>query len=710
MATNIQFAWSNVIDPFRMPTETGGTRFVIPNSDGVTSTVINGSDFVYGPGGVPAGGTITSIELILNADSTVFQRMTDVSATMAEIGAFVGQINTLRNAIGWFNVIDQSAAQSPLFFSDTMIIYVNTDGDTYTIIQGSGFDIAGGYLSGTVTSVIQQWIVAGTLKDAVNPALLPVTLADGGSAMFNEVASIQSYLLCGAGDNTLERLNTGVTVGDTTYWVDYVDNSGSDTIAGPVPDTHASYALAPEAINANLVTQTVVTGADTDTFTTTHLMGVTGTEFDDTITGDTTDNILHGGPGSDTVNGGSGDDLVAGDGGHDSLIGGLGTDTVSYEYAPDAVTVSLALQNRTQDTVGDGVDYLSGFENLAGSPYGDMLTGNSVANMIVGFDGDDTINGGGNDDTLLGLGGNDSILGGSGNDTLVGGSGDDYLCGNADIDAVDYTLAAAKVEVNLAGRTATDGGGGTDTLIAIENVFGSGFDDVITGSSIDNFIEGGDGADSIMGLGGNDYLLGMNGNDTINGGAGDDEMTGEAGADRLIGGTGNDTIDGGADNDTEFGNDGNDVMLGGDGNDYLIAGAGDDQLDGGNDDDILKGDAGADWLMGGAGRDNLYGGADADRFIYTTAADSTVAVAGRDVIRDFEQGSDSIDLSALGSFDFIATGGFTGTGHEVRYTQYATITRVSIDIDGVNGADMSIDLIGSLALTADDFILGPIIV
>lgn len=461
MATDIQFAWSNIIDPFRMPTETGGTRFVIPNSDGVTSTVINGNDFVYGPGGVPTGGTITSIELILNADSTVFQRMTDVAVTMAEIGAFVSQVNTLRGAIGWFDVIDQSAAGSPLYFSDTTIIYTNTDGETYTIIQGSGLDVAGGHLSGTVTSVTQQYIVAGTVKDSVNPAFLPVTLAEGGSAMFDEVASIQSYLFFGTGDNTLERLNTGVTVGDTTYWVDYVDNSGNDTIEGAVPNTHASYALASEAINANLTTQTVVTGTETDTFTTTHLLGLTGSDFDDTITGDGTDNTLDGGEGSDTIDGGIGSDTVLGGGGHDSMTGGAGTDTVSYEYALDAVTVSLALQDTTQDTGGDGVDYLSGFENLIGSSFADHLTGSTAVNVIEGGDGNDSISGIGGNDTIQGGNGNDILHGNYGRDNLAGGNGLDRLYGDSGNDRL-YGGSGGDRLVGGDGNDTLTGNGGND--------------------------------------------------------------------------------------------------------------------------------------------------------------------------------------------------------------------------------------------------------
>ena len=64
-------------------------------------------------------------------------------------------------------------------------------------------------------------------------------------------------------------------------------------------------------------------------------------------------------------------------------------------------------------------------------------------------------------------------------------------------------------------RTAQDtGGAGTDTLINIENLTGSAFNDTLTGDADANVISG------------------LAGNDTLNGGAGDDTLDGGAGRTR----------------------------------------------------------------------------------------------------------------------------------------------------------------------------------
>ena len=69
---------------------------------------------------------------------------------------------------------------------------------------------------------------------------------------------------------------------------------------------------------------------------------------------------------------------------------------------------------------------------------------------------------------------------------------------------------------------------------------------------------------------------------------GDDTLTGLGGSDTLDGGAGNDTLDGG---------DGGDTLVGGYGDDTLSGGAGDDTLDGGHGNDDLVGGDGNDVLV-----------------------------------------------------------------------------------------------------------------
>jgi len=142
---------------------------------------------------------------------------------------------------------------------------------------------------------------------------------------------------------------------------------------------------------------------------------MSGFAGNDLIYGNGGDDTLYGGTGNDKILGGAGADQLEGQEGDDVLIGGAGIDTASYLTAKAGVTVNLSLTTK-QNTVGAGMDTLSGFERLYGSNYADTLTGTRGNNEIIGLGGADVIDGGA---------GNDLINGDQGKDTLTGGIGAD---------------------------------------------------------------------------------------------------------------------------------------------------------------------------------------------------------------------------------------------------------------------------------------------
>jgi len=103
-------------------------------------------------------------------------------------------------------------------------------------------------------------------------------------------------------------------------------------------------------------------------------------------------------------------------------------------------------------------------KTVIGTPGHDTIVGTQLADHLFGA---------GSDDMLSGLGGSDWLGGGPGNDQLDGGDG---------IDTASYADASTGVTVNLlTGRA--DGGGGSDTLMHIENVTGSNFGDSVIGNA-----------------------------------------------------------------------------------------------------------------------------------------------------------------------------------------------------------------------------------
>ncbi len=139
----------------------------------------------------------------------------------------------------------------------------------------------------------------------------------------------------------------------------------------------------------------------------------------------------------------------------------------------------------------------------------------------------------------------------------------------------------------------------------------------------------------------------------------------------------------------------------------------DNTISGGGGDDRLTGQAGNDTLTGGAGRDVMLGGADSDSFMFRAVSDSTVG-AGRDMIKDFAAGIDTIDLAAIDAdssaasdqaFSFIGSGVFTHTAGELRAALFGDNTLVSGDVDGNGQADFHILLTGNVTLQGSDFVL-----
>ena len=92
-------------------------------------------------------------------------------------------------------------------------------------------------------------------------------------------------------------------------------------------------------------------------------------------------------------------------------------------------------------------------------------------------------------------------------------SGTATVHGGAGSDAISYSDDSAGVSINLATGTAT-GVGGTTTFTSIENAYGGGGNDTITGNAGANVLIGDDGNDVFTGGGGADIIQGGAGTDT----------------------------------------------------------------------------------------------------------------------------------------------------------------------------------------------------
>lgn len=342
-------------------------------------------------------------------------------------------------------------------FSDTIVtgsivrnenFYGGDGDDSFTTVDGQ--DIFDGGI-GNDTLIIDWSTLA---NDAGNTGYGGFAYSFVGGARLMRVNGVEQFNITTGSGN--DNITTGA--GD-----DILDGgAGNDLLNGAGGTDTISYRSATSGVTVSLALQSAAQntiGAGIDT-----LFGfenLSGSGFNDTLTGSSIANAIYGGAGNDTVNG-SWDDLVL-DGGADyDTLGLSGTGTLSATISGfealalggGAITMSssqlysgfgtiapytpsLALSGTgsliinlgamdtefylTQVTDGAGVNV-----TVNGSTIDDVIKGviNSV-NVINGGDGWDFLRGG-----LLG----DTINGGDGNDKITGYGGADILTGGAGID------------------------------------------------------------------------------------------------------------------------------------------------------------------------------------------------------------------------------------------------------------------------------------
>ncbi|MDP3611395.1 MAG: calcium-binding protein, partial [Rubrivivax sp.] len=443
-----------------------------------------------------------------------------------------------------------------------------------------------------------------------------------------------NLLFGGAGNDTLMGGGGNDTLNGESGIDWLTGGAGTDLYMGGADSDVVFFEDAPAGATVNLLTGVISNDGYGNAESIFDVENLHGTHFSDHLTLGNGNSYVFGRAGNDTIVGGNGSNNIFGGSGNDSINGGSGTDTANYSSAdfdaggPATQGVTANLSTGLASDNWGHTDTLVSIENLTGSPLADSLTGSAGNNFIDGGAG------------------NDSLYGGDGEDTLRGGAGDDLIDGGTNVlsttfDRVDYNDSSASVNVNLTTGIATGAGIGTDTLVGIEGITGSAFDDTLVGASTPDLLTGGLGNDILDGAGGFDIVsygaitgnivvnlalgtaTGAGGNDTlisiegVIAGSGNDHLIGTSAGDFLRGNAGNDTIDGGAGQDRaayDFGPAGsssvnaslitNTVTGTGFGTDTLIN---IENLRGSNFSDVLEGDGGANDFQGRGGDDTLIG-------------------------------------------------------------------------------------------------------
>jgi len=182
---------------------------------------------------------------------------------------------------------------------------------------------------------------------------------------------------------------------------------------------------------------------------------IEGTDANDILIGDESDNTIEALGGNDTVAGDLGNDIIMGGDGEDILRGDLNS-------------------RSPQDDVMGGDDIIFGGEG------NDRIGGKSGNDILSGDAGDDQIWGDDGDDILMGVTGNDILVGdnfsdGSGSDLFVFGNGDgtdtilDFEVGTDRIGLVEGELVFSDITLTQDGSNTLMGVASTGEILAVLN-------------------------------------------------------------------------------------------------------------------------------------------------------------------------------------------------------------------------------------------------
>ena len=599
---------------------------------------------------------------------------------------------------------DQLVFDDPAF-SAADVLFDGNDAQSFFSLDGKfiTLDIA----PFSITTVNITFADGSQLIVGDNTTAVPDTATGGADDGPNTITGTNfDDLLVGAGGSDSVFGSGGndviAVVGDVPnnlYGSDTLNGGANDTTPGGGDTLVYIQPLSGVTVQLSGATPSSATGGDgVSTLTLISIENVIGTDFNDSIVGSNGANRLEGGAGNDTLAGGGANDT-----GNDTLIGGDGDDIVRQTRGQDHIDGSDGFNDRLEFT-GNGITYGTGAGASAVSV--DLGAGTSDADRL----GNDSVNGAGGDvATLTGI---EQVFGTAGSDILTGGSlaraasgtfsenfrgnaGDDTIDGDNGAlgdrgvnDTVQYSNSTAAVVVNLgttalvgdfygagvitvAGGSARDGagtnaatGGGTDTLIDVNIVQGSGFDDTLVGGNPDNdtferfegragtdFIDGGSGTDEAsyaaspfavevnlatgIALDGWDSLGGATDTlvsiERVRGSGSNDTLTGSGAEFELfIGEAGDDTIDGGG-GDRDFASWQTSALTNGGINAFIENGSGTvadgfgttdtliniEGLAGTGSSDTLAGGQGDQWFRGRGGSDILDGGADSDTADYS---------------------------------------------------------------------------------------------
>ncbi|AEG56748.1 calcium-binding protein [Sinorhizobium meliloti] len=456
-------SFGELVDMHKASRSTTTSTEVLYRLDNGLKVKLVGTGFSFDASGDAVGGTVTSIEVLLNNGVGLVQTITGLNVSLETFNDAAAAFDS-SELESWLlsgdDTLNGSTGNDELeghLGNDVLNAGAGDDivtggGGTDTYDGGAGIDTLNfrdAYDALTATRGINLDATAGTVIDQF-----------GNSETFQNFEEFR-------GTQFSDRM-IGSSVDET-----FMGFGGRDTIAGGAGIDTIRYDRdfqlgATKGVNVNLTN-----GVSIDSFGSQDALSgienVRATDLKDTIVGNSSSNFIRAFKGNDFINGA---------GGADEMRGGAGNDTYYVDNAGDIVN-ETADSGAGTDTVRSSISFnlgntaaaIGNLEHLTLLNTGNISgTGNSLNNTLTGNSGNNGLNG---------AGGNDLIDGGLGNDSLRGSTGLDTFLFSTALNAVtnvdtilDFNIADDTVRLENAIFDAIQGVGALTAAQFVSNTAG----------------------------------------------------------------------------------------------------------------------------------------------------------------------------------------------------------------------------------------------
>lgn len=501
-----------------------------------------GNDTIIGNGNTRLGFNNATAAITVNLQT----------GGVAGTGVADGDASVGHDTFSGVNAVQASFFDDTLLGSSNNEQFIGLAGNDFIDGKG-GFDTAQYHNIYYVTGGVTVNLAAGT---AVGDASI-------GNDTLRSVEGIQgtsfadTFTAVGFTATSTNAGSAGVN-GSGAAFNQFEGLGGNDSVTGN-GNTRLLFTNATAGVNVNIATGIASGDASVGTDTFSGVNAVTGSAWDDTITGDGGFNFIDGGAGNDAISGGAGGDAMTGGVGNDSIDGGTGADIAVFSGARNQYTINgntpSAGQTQVVDgTAGrDGTDTLTNVEIVQFNNAYVMIASGSAGNAInvngLGFNGNtNTLFGTGSSDFLtigqnlfghqIDLGGGTDTLGLAvsggytlnlaGVENLTGTTGDDFVTLTNQANGMSVSLGAGTNDsLNLALGTNTLSLTGVENVLSTDFASGQNSNDILflTNQVSNLSVNLANGTNTLNLAAGTNQLNNIGNVATINGTASDDALT-----------------------------------------------------------------------------------------------------------------------------------------------------------------------------------------